>query len=144
MILGYTPLSSSFQVPKSVIRAKDPSLHLINVVVLGFLNPGHVPQGVLKVKPILPYKAEDEATPSQPIIKEEEEEKEEEENEQAVEVLDSEDKSKDNFEVFNQPESLEVPAGDFSHLPTAKLSQTQRDLPIPEAMGIKRKQRTGL
>ena len=79
--------------PKSVIRAKDPSLHLINIAALGFLNQGPIPQGVLKVKPILPYKAKDEATPSQPAIKEEEEEKEEEENEQVVEVLDFEDKS---------------------------------------------------
>ena len=50
--------------------------------------------------------AEEETTPSQPSIKEEE---------QMVEVLDSED----NFEVFNQPQSLEAPAGDFSHLPPA-------------------------
>ena len=43
----------------------------------GFLNPGPGPQDVLKVKPILQYKAEDEATPSQPTIEGEEEEKEE-------------------------------------------------------------------
>ena len=51
-------------------------LHLINVAALGFLNLGLVPHGVLKVEPILPYKAEDEATPSQPAVKEEEEEEE--------------------------------------------------------------------
>ena len=93
LILEYTPLSSSFQVSKCVIRAKDPRLHLINIAVLGFLNPVLRPQGVLKVEPIPQYKAEDEATLSQPAVKGEKEEKEE----NVVEVLDF----KDDFEVFN-------------------------------------------
>ena len=89
-----------------------------------FLNPGLGPQGVLKVEPILQCKAEDEVTPSQPATKEEEEEeKEEEEKEKIVKV--------DNFEVFNWPESLEVPASDFSHLPSAQVSQIQGDPSIP-------------
>ena len=67
---------------------------------------------MLKVKPILQLKAEDEATPLQPTIEKEEEEKEEEE---VVEVP----YSRDNFEVFNQLESLEVFENDFSHLPLA-------------------------
>ena len=62
LILEYTLLSLSFQVPKCVIRAKDPCLHQINIAAPGFLNLGPVPQGILKVEPILPYKAEDEAT----------------------------------------------------------------------------------
>ena len=64
LILSYTLLSSSFQVSKCVIKAKDPHLHLINIVVPGFHNPGLGPRGVLKVEPILQYKAEDKATPS--------------------------------------------------------------------------------
>ena len=84
-----------------------------------FLNPGLGPQGVLKVEPILQCKAEDEVTPSQPATKEEEEE----EKEKIVKV--------DNFEVFNWPESLEVPASDFSHLPSAQVSQIQGDPSIP-------------
>ena len=59
-------------------------------------------------------------------------------------MLDSEDKSKDDFKVFNRPESLEVLAGDFSHLPSAQVSQTQGDPFIPEAMGIQRMPRAGL
>ena len=62
LILEYTLLSLSFQLPKCVIRAKDPRLHQINIAAPGFLNPGPVPQGILKVELILPYKAEDEAT----------------------------------------------------------------------------------
>ena len=54
LILGYNLLSSSFQALKCVIKAKDLRLHLINITVPGFLNPGLGPQGVLKV----------EATPS--------------------------------------------------------------------------------
>ena len=53
LILGYNLLSSSFQASKCVIKAKDPHLHLINVIVPGFLNPGPGPQGVLKVEPFL-------------------------------------------------------------------------------------------
>ena len=75
--------------------------------------------------------AEVEVTSSQPIIKEEEE---------IVEVLDS----KDNFEVFNQLQSPEAPISDFSHLPSAQVSQTQEDPSISEAMGLQRKTRMSL
>ena len=34
LILNYNPFSFSFQVPKCVIKAKDPRLHQINVAVL--------------------------------------------------------------------------------------------------------------
>ena len=84
-----------------------------------FLNLGLGPQSVLKVEPILQCKAEDEVTPSQPATKEEEEE----EKEKIVKV--------DDFEVFNRPESLEVPTSDFSHLPSAQVSQIQGDPSIP-------------
>ena len=53
LILSYNPLSSSFQAPKCVVKAKDPCLHLVNVVVPGFLNPGLGPQGLLKAEPLL-------------------------------------------------------------------------------------------
>ena len=86
----------------------------------GFLDPGSGPQGVLKVKSLLPCKVKDEATLSQPTTKEEEEEKEEEdkEKEEVVEVSDSED----DFEVFNRPQSPEASIGDFSHLPIVEVS----------------------
>ena len=106
-----------------------------------FLNPGPRPQGVLKVEPIFQCKAEDEATPSQPATREE---KEEEEKGKVVKMLNSEDESDDDFKVFNQLESLKVPVGDFSHLPSTQVSQTQGYPSILEAMGIQRKPRTGL
>ena len=59
-------------------------------------------------------------------------------------MLDFEDKSKDDFKVFNRPESLEVPAGDFNHLPSTQVSQTQGDPFIPKAMGIQSMPRAGL
>lgn len=40
LILGYTPLSSSFEVLKCVIKAKNLHMHLINVAAPSFLNPG--------------------------------------------------------------------------------------------------------
>ena len=81
LILDYIPISSSFQAPKCQIKARDPRLHLINAVMPSFLNPSPGPQRVLKVEPLLPCKAEDEATPSQPTTREDEEEEEEEEEE---------------------------------------------------------------
>ena len=74
---------------------------------------------------------EEEATPSQPAIKEEE---------QMVEVLDS----KENFEVFNQPQSLEIPAGDFSHLPPTQVSNLQETSSVPNAMVLQHKTKTSL
>ena len=91
LILGYASISKSFQAPKCVIKAKDPHLHLINIAMPGFLNP------------ILQYKAEDKATPSQPVAKGEEE------DEKVVEELDSEE----DFEVFNRPKSPEALTSDF-------------------------------
>ena len=38
VLLRYKPISSSFQSPKNVIKAKDPRLHRLNVAVPGFLT----------------------------------------------------------------------------------------------------------
>ena len=89
LILGYTPDSKSFQVLKCVIKAKDPHLHWINVAILGFLIIDPRSQGVLKVEPLPPYKAEHVATPSRPVIQKAEEEKEEGEKEQVFKTLGS-------------------------------------------------------
>ena len=45
LMLGYDPLSSNFQAPKYVIKAKDHRLHLINVTVPSFLNPDPALEG---------------------------------------------------------------------------------------------------
>lgn len=108
--------------PKFLIKAKDYCLHLTNVAVSGFLNPGPAPEGVQKVDLPLQYTAE-EATSSQLAIKEEEEEA-------IVEVSNS----KDKFEVFNQPQSLEVPIGDLNHIPPAQVSHSQADSTILDTM----------
>ena len=55
VILGYKPISSSFQSPKNVIKVKDPQLKQINVTVPGFLTgppPEGTHQAVLPVQPI--------------------------------------------------------------------------------------------
>ena len=46
LILSYNPLSSSYQAPKYVIKAKDYCLHLINIAIPGFLILGPTPEGV--------------------------------------------------------------------------------------------------
>ena len=78
------------------------------------------------------HAVEEEATPSQPTIKEEEEE--------IVEVS----KSDDDFKVFNQPQSTEVPTGDFSHLPLAQVSHTQEAPTVLDAMVLQCKTRSSL
>ena len=75
-----------------MIKAKDHSLHLINITIPGFLNPSPTPEGIQQVELPFQYTVEEEATPSQPTIKEEEKEEEE-----VVEVSNFED----DFKVFN-------------------------------------------
>ena len=98
-----------------MIKAKDPRLHQISVAAPGFLLIGPIPEGVLTTNPILegipkvefPFQrvVEEEATPSQPTIKEEEE---------VVDIS----KFEDNFKVFNRLQSPEVPAEGFSYSPS--------------------------
>ena len=116
-----------------MIKAKDPCLQLINVAVSSFLNPNLALEGVQQVEPLPPYMAEDEATPSQPNIKEEEEE-------EMVEVPNSED----DFEIFNQLQSPGASTSDFGDLPPAQASHTQKALFIPNAMVLQHKTRTSL
>ena len=111
LILGYDPISSNFQAPKCVIKARDPHLHQINVAVPGFLIFGPIPECVLQVKLPSLFAAKAKATPSKPIIKEEE-------GEEIVDVLDS----KDDYEVFKQSESSEIPTGDPNHLLPTQVS----------------------
>ena len=52
LILGYTPISKSYQAPKCVIKAKDPLLHWISVAAPGFLTIGPILKGTLTTNPI--------------------------------------------------------------------------------------------
>ena len=87
IILGYDPISSSFQAPKYVIKANDPRLHHINIAVPSFLASPAL-EGTQLIE--LPFQCtvEEEATLSQPTP---------EETAKVVEVSDSEE----DFEVFN-------------------------------------------
>ena len=111
-ILDYTPISKSYQAPKCVIKAKNPRLHQISIVVPSFLIFGPIPEGTLTAYPILegipkvalpPQYTTEEVTSSHPAITKEEEE--------IVKVSNS----KDVFNVFNQPLSLEAPTDDLDH-----------------------------
>ena len=111
-ILSYNLLTSSFQVPKCVIKVKDSCLHQISVAALGFLTIDPILRGVLKVT-LPPQYTTREATSSHPAIKEEEEE-------EIVDVSNFED----DFEVFNLLSSSESPIGDLSPLPLAQVSHS--------------------
>ena len=103
LILGYIQISKSFQVHKCVIKAKDPRLHQISIAAASFLVIGLIPEGTFTTTLIpkgvprvaLPVQhVADEATSSQPIVKEEEEEGE---DKGVVELTDSEDE----FSIFD-------------------------------------------
>ena len=100
LILGYMPISRTFQASRCVIRAKDPRLHRISVAYEGFVVPEGVP--LLTSTPFtqpLPIATLSAGVPSpSPILQEGEEEEEEQEEEGFVDLT----KSTDEFEVFNQ------------------------------------------
>ena len=105
VILGYQPISLAFQAPKCVIKAKDPRLHRISVAYEGFIVPKGVPipKGTPFTQPFFVGILLVEASPSQPIVKEEEEEEEKEEEvkeKEPGEIVDLSD-TQDEFEVFN-------------------------------------------
>ena len=141
LILSYTLISKSYQAMKCVIKANDPHLHRISVVVPDFLTTDSILEGIPKVTSPLQYTTR-KATSSHPVIKEEgeEEKKEKEKEEEVVEVSDSEDE----FSIFNQLPSPKPLVNDSSHLPLVQVSSTQEDTIVPEVMGIQRKPRTNL
>ena len=65
--LDYTPLSSIFQAPKYVIRARDPQLHRISVAYTGFIVPEGIPlpQHTSHTEPLLVAKVSAGASSSQ-------------------------------------------------------------------------------
>ena len=145
LILDYILISKSFQAPKCIIKAKDPHLHRISVAAPGFLTTDPIPKGTLTTNPIPegmpkvalpPQHTTGKAISSHPAIRKEEEQKEEE----VVEVSDSEDE----FEVFNRPLSLKASTGDLGHSSPTQSNQNRRVIPIPNNMGIQRKQRSTL
>ena len=144
LILGYTPISKSYQAPKCVIKAKDPRLHRISVATPGFLTTSPIPVGTLTTDPIPeiipkvalpPQYTTGEATLSYPTIT-----KEEEKEEEVVEVSDS----KDEFEVFNQPLSPKASTTDLDYPFSTQSNQHQGVTSIPNDMGIQRKLRSTL
>ena len=111
-------------------------MHQISVAAPGFLTTGPVSEGTFTTTPILEGKPrvalplqranEEEATSSEPSIKEREE---------IVEVSDTED----NFEVLNQPLSLEVLTSDLRFPSSAQLSHNQEAANTSGDMGIQHK-----
>ena len=104
LILGYTPISHAFQASKCVIKAKDPRLHRISVAYEGFivLEGIPIPEGTSLTQPLFVATPSIWASSSEPVLQEEEEE--EEENPEGIVTL---SESSEEFEVFNQPPSLE-------------------------------------
>ena len=138
LILGYTPISRSFQAPKCVIKAKDPRLHHISVAYEGFVVPEGIPipEGTPLTQPLFVTTPLVGASSSQPVLQEEEEgeEEEEEENPKGIVTL---LESSEEFEVFIQPPSSEDISTDIDF-------QQQVDITTSDEMGIKRKNQRSL
>ena len=130
IILGYKAISTSFQAPKYVIKAKDPRLYQINIAVLGFLT-GPPPEGTHLIELPSQCSAKEEATSSHLVF---------EEATKVVEVSDSEE----DFEIFDQPQSLEPSGATFSHLTPAQVSSVLETFDIPNTMVLQRKPKTSL
>ena len=81
LILGYTPISRTFQAPKCMIKANDPWLHHISFAYEGFvvLEGIPIPGGTLLTQPFFVATPSIGASSSQPVLQEEEEEEEKEE-----------------------------------------------------------------
>ena len=150
LILGYKPISISFQAPKCVIKAKDPRQHCISIAVLGFLLPKGILilEGALVTQPILEGNPKvapssqhptSEATSSQPTNKEGDEEVEEKEKE----IADISD-SNNLYKEFNQPSSPVTSTGVLGQSSPPQSSSFEGVGPLSDEMGIQRKQSSTL
>ena len=99
LILGYTPISRTFQAPSCVIKARDPRLRRISVAYEGFLIPQGVPLPAdtkhTEVLPVASLAGVSSPLPHVPQIKEEEEVERDEEGFVDVPSV------ADDYEVFN-------------------------------------------
>ena len=69
VILGYTPISKIYQVPKCIIKVNDPRLNRISIATPGFLITGLILEGMLTTDPI-PKGIPKVALPPQPTTRE--------------------------------------------------------------------------
>jgi len=161
LILGYKPISSGFQAPKCVIRAKNPRLHRISIVVPSFLllEGAPIPENTFSTQPIpkgdlltqsipkgipkLAFPSQHttgESISSQPTNKEEGVGEEEEEENEVVDVSDSDD----IYEVFNQPPSPVTTTSDLDQFSQLQSSDIEGAVTLSNEMGIQWKQRSNL
>ena len=105
-------ISISFQSSKYVIKAKDPQLHQINIVVPSFLS-GPSLAGTHLVELPAQRALEEEATSLNAAL--------EEEATKVMEVVDSSEDSDEDFGVFEQSFSTESPLATLTY-PLHKLA----------------------
>ena len=113
VILRFKPISNRFQNPKLVIKAKDPRLALIDVVVPGFLTKPP-PFGTQDAQLPTPLATKHLYSQKQPLPSDDEQE--EPKTEPTQEVLDK------DFEVFYQEDPEDSPAPTHHYLIVAQVS----------------------
>ena len=103
LILGYNPISRTFQAPSCMIRGKDPRFHRISVAFKGFIVPQGVPlpkySPLTEPLPVASLAAVATSSPSVFQVEEEEEVEQEEEGFVDLTLI------TDDYEVFNQSSS---------------------------------------
>ena len=131
VILGFNPISKCFQSPKHIIKAKDPRLALINIVVPSFSTtppPSETQDAQLLASLITkPLHSQKQPIPSNDEVKVRT-------LEPTQEVIDK------DFEVFYLQEDLEdLPSPSHRRLPPAQVSTNQEAANIPEGMVLEEK-----
>ena len=101
LILGYNPISRSFQALLCVIKAKDPRLRRISVAYKGFivLQGVPLPRYSPLIEPLPVASLAVAATSSPPLVFQVEEEEEVEQEEEGFVDLTS---AADDYKIFNQ------------------------------------------
>ena len=130
VILGFKPISTHFQFPKHVIKAKDLRLALIDVAVPGFLNKPP-PSGTQDFQLPTPLAAKLLYFHEQPLPFDDEREEPSREPTQKVQDKD--------FEVFYQEDPKDSPTPAYRHLVVAQVSTSQEVADILKAMVLKEK-----
>ena len=149
LILGITPISRAFQVPKCVIKVHDPHLCRISIAVEGFLFPegAPIPEGTFSTRPILFLGPTTEGTQSSTPISEGIPKVEVSSSQQFTEIDTSshtrDSKEEEMVEVTDSEDKLKVFNKDLSP-ETSVTNLSPHFSPIIDEMGLQRKPKSSL
>ena len=135
VILGFKPISTRFQVSKNIIKARDPWLALVDVVIEGLIQKPPPTEAQPVELPIFtdPQPLIEEVISSNDKLESQSEGTEEETQEESIESLIHDE----DFEDFYHQDETEDIASN-SRLVAALVSADQEAIAIPEAMVLEK------